>query len=102
MKTYMKYYAVIKGHVEEFCFLRFFFGHPVVYGDPQARDQIQAAVVTCTTTVTMLDPFNPLSPVGEQTSRDSADPVAPQQELLEEFLMLEEVTVNIYEELTMC
>ena len=61
MKTYMKYYAVIKGHVEEFCFLRFFFGHPVVYGDPQARDQIQAAVVTCTTTVTMLDPFNPLS-----------------------------------------
>lgn len=33
-----------------------FFGHPVEYGIPQARDQIQISVVTYTTAAAKLDP----------------------------------------------
>ena len=39
-----------------FIFIFFFFGHPAAYGVPQARDQIQAPVATCTAATTTQDP----------------------------------------------
>ena len=64
----------------------------MAYGVPQARDQIQAAVVTYTTAVTALDPLPmpgcipiPIPMLGMESAswryRDGTNPVATQQEL---------------------
>ena len=65
------------------CFFCLCFWLPHGIWSSQTRDHVQATVVTYTTAGTVLDPLIPCAGPGIEpvSCRDTADPIAPQQEL---------------------